>query len=161
MKKRLIKRIRENHKYIEPKYDFLKYMRICRLYTQKKHELTLNEFEILLFFYSEDMFTKYDAVKQISGMYNIGAAAFGRMIRRKLFVFYRNYGYGNGSMYVLSPLAKNIIKEFYAKLYGEEIFSEKDLNNPKFKAAPIYSAAYIRMAKSMNDELKEARITKR
>lgn len=162
MKKRLLRKIRKQYDYsYQPKFNYMKYVRTIRTYIQKKHEININELELLLYMYDEDLFTKNQIINDFRGFFNIGSAAFKRMVSREFIMFWRNYGYGVGSTYTISPLGKRIVKEFYGKLHGDEIFSEKDLNNENFKASPMYSPAYLNMIKKMSEEIKESRIRKR
>jgi len=145
-----------NIKRIEVKADYLKYLRVARFWIRKKHGVSLPDLEMLLFLYSENIFTRkrFDHYTKIMRW---DRARFGRMIAKGDIKIWRRTRGNEPALYELSFAMKSLMISFYKKLSGEEIISEA--NSPIYldKNASCSNKAYGRMIKKVNKEIKESR----
>lgn len=140
-KTKYVKRVKSN--------DFLKYWRIIRYHTLKKYEISLNELEMMLYFYNESVFTR----KQFHDFCATMAwdkKRFKNVIERG---FVRKWREGRSSvsdLYELTQKSKLICSRVYKKLNGEESITENPLNNKIMKGDSYSDKIYRQMIKKMN-----------
>ena len=98
--------------------DFLKYIKVVRAWARHKHGLSLDDFELLCYLYSEHVFdaNQFDQYCQIFGF---------TQNRRKdlmdsgLIVYFRKPEPGKRAIFELSHKAKTIMRQVYEMLQGE------------------------------------------
>lgn len=100
-----------------PDYDFLKYQRVIRLWTQRKYEISISDFEVLLFLYSENIFN-YSKFRQGSMEVGYDHKKFKNFKERNLIVVWGR-GEKGAVFWQLSRRSKTMIKEYYKMLKGE------------------------------------------
>ena len=145
--------VRENFNRVEVKSDYLKYLRVVRFWMRKKHDIGLGDLEMLLFLYSENLFSR-DRFDDYAKILSWDRSRFGRLVTRGDIRIWRKKKGAQATLYELSFRMKKIMEEFYKKLSGEEIISENFQNNPIFVQYRDSCAnkAYRRKINKMNKE---------
>lgn len=137
------------------KYDFLKYWRIVRKYTQEKHGLTYPDLEMLLFLYSEGKFKRAD-FDEFNELFPWRVGRFEDLRKRGHIVKWRTQRGREGALYCLSHQTSAIIRSIYQKLDGTEAIGEN--RNPFFKSNPSYTdKVYRNYIKKLNKELRDGK----
>ena len=117
-------------------HDCLKYWRVIRYFIKSKYNLSTAEIEMLLFLYSEDIFTKK---KFEEGWIEI-------FKKRKV---------STRSIFQLSYKSQRMIDSIYKKLSGEEIPTQ-ERGNPIFKKNVKYTdKVYKQMIIEMNKSIRQ------
>lgn len=101
------------------KYDFLKNITVIKRWVKAKHGLTDLEFELILFLYSEKLFTR----KQIEGYSTLipwDKDRFYKMIKNGWIHEYRERTYSRLPVYELTRKAKLVVAYVY-KMMTEEV----------------------------------------
>lgn len=135
------------------KYDFLKNWRIVRYWAKRKYNITQEEIDILLFFYSEGIFKRKDFYEhQIIFKWDKGR--FNRLVRDGYISNWRDYTSkgAKSKLYELSIKSKRICLSIYKKLMYEETISENRQHNPIFGKASYSDKMYRQVIKRMNQK---------
>ena len=136
--------------------DYLKYWRIIRYFIKTKYKLTTGEIEMLLFLYSEDIFSRerFDQFNNLLGWNN---NRFFSLKQRGWIDVFREKTKRRKPLYQLSYKAQRVIISLYKKLNGEEIPTTAN-NNPIFARDVNYNhKVYKRMILEMNQSIKQQR----
>jgi hypothetical protein len=98
--------------------DFLKYIKVVRAWARYKHGLSLEDFELLCYLYSEHVFDgdQFDKYCQIFGFTKDRRKD---LMDKKLIVHFRKPEPGKRAIYELSFQAKTIMRQVYEMLQGE------------------------------------------
>jgi hypothetical protein len=140
-----------------PVHDYLKYYRVVRYYVCKKHGITLLELEMLLFLYSEGLFT-IDRIKEFRYCFPWKKVTFEKMLEREFIEIWREKK-GAKRKFQLSYKAKMMVTSAYNMLNGQQLIPEKRGVGTMFLAKPIYSdKTYTEVIKMMNRDNKGTRI---
>jgi hypothetical protein len=135
--------------------DYMKYLRVVRAWARFKHGISLDDFEMLCFLYSEHIFDadQYDHYRQIFGFSQARRVDF---INRGLIVYFRKPGTGQRAIYELSAQAKSIMRQCYAMLAGEKpIPSIKEVTPKSDKPHHFATRQYDRVINKINKNSKE------
>jgi hypothetical protein len=94
--------------------DFLKYIKVVRAWARYKHGLSLEDFEMLCYLYSEHVFdaNQFDQYCQIFGFTKNRRLD---LMEKGLIVHFRKPEPGKRAIYELSHQAKAIMRQVYAK----------------------------------------------
>ena len=136
--------------------DYLKYWRIIRYFIKNKYKLTTGELDMLLFLYSEEIFSrdKFNEYNQLLGWNN---NRFISLKDRGWIDVFRKKTSRRKSLYQLSYKAQRVILSLYKKLNGEEIPTTAN-NNPLFARDVSYNhKVYRNMILEMNRAIKQQR----
>jgi|TARA_Y100000004_G_C8912112_1_gene411402 hypothetical protein len=136
--------------------DYLKYWRIIRYFIKNKYKLTTGELDMLLFLYSEEIFSrdKFNEYNQLLGWNN---NRFISLKDRGWIDVFRKKTSRRKSLYQLSYKAQRVILSLYKKLNGEEIPTTAN-NNPLFARDVGYNhKVYRNMILEMNRAIKQQR----
>lgn len=98
--------------------DFLKYIKVVRAWVRHKHGLSLEDFELLCYLYSEHVFdaNQFDQYCQIFGFTQNRRKD---LMDKGLVVYFRKPEPGKRAIFELSFKAKSIMKQVYEMLQGE------------------------------------------
>ena len=98
--------------------DFLKYIKVVRAWARHKHGLSLEDFEMLCYLYSEHVFdaNQFDQYCQIFGFTKNRRQD---LMEKGLIVHFRKPEQGKRAIYELSYQAKAIMRQVYEMLQGE------------------------------------------
>jgi hypothetical protein len=145
----------------EPSFDYLKYMRVARLWIHKVHGLSLPDLEMLLFLRTERLFSRQDFDKYENIM-SWDKGRFSRLLKDGWIVKWRTEGKDRNryALYNVSPRGKKILASFYRKLSGDEDYSLDTRKNPVMKKSAGFSDKTLAMQmKKINEENRERRLT--
>lgn len=127
-----------NPKRIEPRIDFLKNFRICRYWVKNKYDLGISDLEIILFLYTEQVFTR-NKFEEYRNIMPWQANYFKKMKEKELISIWRERKYREAALWELSFKGKRIVREFYSRLTGEVLISERPHSNRTFKEGGCYT----------------------
>jgi len=145
------------------KRDYLKFWKVIREYFKVRHNLSQADLDMLLYLYSERYFN-ITTFKEYEKIFSWNKERFYRLIKEGWIELFSSRQKGRPAMrskalYCLSYKAKRMVNSIYKKLEGEEI-PETMCNNPMFKKNVRFSdKVYRNMIITMNQELKENRLT--
>jgi len=129
--------------------DCLKYWRVIRYFIKSKYELTTSDLDMLLFLYSEDIFSK-EKFDEFDSLLSWNEDRFDRLLRDGWIEVFRKRRKKHKSLYGLTFKSQRVISSVYKKLSGEEIPTSLN-NNPIFVKNVKYSdKAYRKMILEMN-----------
>ena len=147
------KKIRKTYDRKTPSNDYLKYWRVVRYWVKAKYGLTTPDLEMLLFLYSEQIFTK-DKFSDFKEIMSWDKNRFERLRQEGWIIVWKKREGKNKALYEVSHKGKKVVGMVYKKLNGEEI-SER---NPLFlKSANYMSKVYRNMIIEMNKSIKRQR----
>lgn len=136
--------------------DYLKYWKVIRQYYKTKHGLTQADLDMLLFLYSEPYFSK-DKFQEFNNILTWDRHRFENLLRDGWIENFRKSHGSNRGIYNLSDKGKNIVRDLYRKLNGEEIPTSLT-NNPMFyKNVKYTDKVYRNMIIQMNEAIKQRR----
>ena len=150
--------IRKNYDRVQPRHDWLKYWRVVRYWVRAAYGLKYPDLEMLLFLYSENLFSRDDFEKYEMIM-SWDVARFNNLLSDGWINKWRGHTNKEKALYTLSYKGKRLMETIYKKLSGEEIISENRLKNPLFKAtASPRDKVYRGMIEEMNAAIRAARV---
>lgn len=148
--------IRKNTSRRKPNYDYLKYWRTIRYWIKAKYKLTTPDIEMLLFLYSENMFTK-TKFKRFEQIMSWDVNRFDKLLRDDWIHVWRKRKGKEATLYELTYKSKRIVTLIYKKLNGEEI-AETAHSNPLFRNDASYmDKVYRQSIVEMNKFIKQQR----
>ena len=129
--------------------DCLKYWRVIRYFIKSKYGLTTGDLDMLLFLYSEDIFSK-EKFDEFDSLLSWNEARFDRLHRDGWIEVFRKRRKKHKTLYGVTFKTQRVISSVYKKLSGEEIPTSLN-NNPIFAKNVKYSdKAYRKMILEMN-----------
>ena len=148
--------IRKNTSRRKPNYDYLKYWRTIRYWIKAKYKLTTPDIEMLLFLYSENMFTK-TKFKRFEQIMSWDVNRCDKLLRDDWIHVWRKRKGKEATLYELTYKSKRIVTLIYKKLNGEEI-AETAHSNPLFRNDASYmDKVYRQSIVEMNKFIKQQR----
>ena len=148
--------IRKNTSRRKPNYDYLKYWRTIRYWIKAKYKLTTPDIEMILFLYSENMFTK-TKFKRFEQIMSWDVNRFDKLLRDDWIHVWRKRKGKEATLYELTYKSKRIVTLIYKKLNGEEI-AETAHSNPLFRNDASYmDKVYRQSIVEMNKFIKQQR----
>ena len=136
--------------------DCLKYWRVIRYFIKQKHGLTTADLDMLLFLYSEDIFSK-EKFKEFDNILSWDEDRFDRLLRDGWIEVFRRRRKKFKTLYGLTFKTQRVISSIYKKLSGEEIPTDMS-NNPIFaKNVKLSDTIYKKMIISMNESIRQRR----
>ena len=134
-----------------PEHDYLKYWKVIKYWAKRKYEITTGELELMLFLYSEHLFTK-TKFEEYNELMSWDNNRFYNLIKKGWIHKWRPKKSNEAALYELTFQAKRMISNVYAKLNGEDI-PENASNNPVFKHDVKYrDKVYRNYMKKINRE---------
>ena len=136
--------------------DYLKYWRVIRYWGKAKYNIGTPELELLLFLYSEQMFTK-SRFQEFETIMSWDTKRFNNLLRDGWLQVFRKRAGKNATLYELSYKGKSLVRTVYRKLNGEEVGESPNIN-PLFRLDASYMDKMQRkMIKEMNEFIKQQR----
>ena len=136
--------------------DCLKYWRVIRYFIKKKYGLTTADLDMLLFLYSEEIFSK-KKFEEFDNLLAWDGKRFDRLYEEGWIEVFRKRKKTTKSMYSISYKTERVISGIYKKLSGEEIPSSLT-GNPMFAKNVCYTdKVYRNMILEMNKIIKQQR----
>ena len=149
------KELKNNYTRRAPKDNWLKYFRVIRYYMKRKFDLGLPDLEMLLFLYSEGLFTRSD-FSEFEEIMSWDRKRFDRLREKGMIVMWRKSRGSEPALYEVSHRCRQLITHFYKKLAGEELISENKYINPVFASDANYmDKVYKRAIKRFNQEQRQ------
>tara|TARA_R100000951_G_C2638824_1_gene180198 strand:- start:1503 stop:1970 length:468 start_codon:yes stop_codon:yes gene_type:complete len=148
-------RFRKNYDRREPNADYLKYWKVVKQWARAKYNLGTADIEMMLFLYSEGLFTKFE-FEEFNEIMSWDKNRFHKMLKDEWIIKWRERKGRESTLYELGFKGKRVCASIYKKLNKEEVISEDRRNNPIFNKSTKYSnKVYRKMIKKMNQEVKE------
>jgi hypothetical protein len=136
--------------------DCLKYWRVIRYFIKQKHGLTTGDLDMLLFLYSEDIFSK-EKFEEFDNLLSWDEDRFDRLLRDGWIEVFRRRRKKFKTLYGLTFKTQRVISSIYKKLSGEEIPTDMS-NNPIFaKNVKFSDKVYKKMIIEMNHTIRQQR----
>ena len=136
--------------------DCLKYWRVIRYFIKAKHGLTTGDLDMLLFLYSEDIFSKAK-FEEFDNILSWDVDRFNRLLRDGWIEVFRKRRKKYKTLYGLSFKTQRVINSIYKKLSGEEIPTSLS-SNPMFaKNVKFSDKVYRKMILEMNASIRQQR----
>lgn len=136
--------------------DCLKYWRVIRYFIKQKYGLTTADLDMLLFLYSEDIFSK-EKFEEFDNLLSWDEDRFDRLLRDGWIEVFRRRRKKFKTLYGLTYKTQRVISSIYKKLSGEEIPMDVS-NNPMFaKNVKFSDKVYKKMIIQMNDTIRQQR----
>jgi len=136
--------------------DCLKYWRVIRYFIKQKYGLTTADLDMLLFLYSEDIFSK-EKFEEFDNLLSWDEERFNRLYKEGWIEVFRNRKKTRKSLYCISFKTDRVISGIYKKLSGQEIPTSLS-GNPMFAKNVKYSdKIYRNMILEMNAAIRQQR----
>jgi hypothetical protein len=147
-------RIRKNYDRKEPNNDYLKYWKVVKQWARAKYNLNTADIEMMLFLYSEGLFTQLQ-FEEFNEIMSWDKARINKMLKNNWIVKWRERKGKESTLYELGFQGKRVCASIYKKLNKEEVISEDRRRNPMFKNKTSYGdKIYRKMIIKMNKEIK-------
>ena len=136
--------------------DCLKYWRVIRYFIKQKYGLTTGDLDMLLFLYSEEIFSK-EKFNEFDNLMSWDEDRFDRLLRDGWIEVFRKRRKKYKSLYGLTFKTQRVISSIYKKLSGEEIPTSLS-GNPMFaKNVKFSDKVYRNMILEMNASIRQQR----
>ena len=136
--------------------DCLKYWRVIRYFIKQKYGLTTADLDMLLFLYSEEIFSK-KKFEEFDNLLAWDGKRFDRLYKEGWIEVFRKRKKTTKSLYSISYKTERVISGIYKKLSGEEIPTSLT-GNPIFAKNVCYTdKVYRNMILEMNKIIKQQR----
>ena len=132
--------------------DFLKYIKVVRAWARHKHGITLDDFEMLCYLYSEHVFdaNQFDQYCQIFGFTKNRRQD---LMDRGLIIHFRKPEPGKRAIYELSHQAKAIMRQVYEMLQGQKPIPKlSDIKPKSNKPHHFATRQYDRVISRLNKD---------
>ena len=150
--------IRKNYDRTQPKHNWLKYWRVVRYWVKEFYGLSYPDLEMLLFLYSEDLFSRADFEKYETLM-SWDVVRFQNLLRDGWIRKWRDSTNKQCALYTLSFKGKRAMATVYKKLSMEDTISENPRYNKLFREdASPRDKVYRSMIEEMNEAIRKARV---
>ena len=137
-------------------HDCLKYWRVIRYFVKRKYGLSTADLDMLLFLYSEDIFSQKQ-FKEYNNLLSWDRHRFKRLLDNNWIEIFRPKTKRLRTLYSVSYKTQRMIGSLYKKLSGEEIPTSQT-SNPMFaKNVSFSDEVYRNMIKEMNAIIKQQR----
>jgi len=137
-------------------HDCLKYWRVIRYFIKAKYGLTTADLDMLLFLYSEEIFSK-KKFEEFDNLLIWDGERFNRLYKEGWIEIFRKRKKTTKSLYSLSFKTERVISGIYKKLSGEEIPTSLS-GNPMFAKNVKYTdKVYRNMILEMNKVIRQQR----
>lgn len=147
-------RFRKNYDRREPNADYLKYWKVVKQWARARYDLGTADIEMMLFLYSEGLFTKFQ-FEEFNEIMSWDKNRFHKMLKDEWIIKWRERKGRESTLYELGFKGKRVCASIYKILNKEEIISEDRRRNPMFKNNTKYgNKVYRKMIIKMNKEIK-------
>ena len=136
--------------------DCLKYWRVIRYFIKQKYGLTTADLDMLLFLYSEDIFSK-EKFEEFDNLLSWDEDRFDRLLRDGWIEVFRRRRKKFKTLYGLTYKTQRVISSIYKKLSGEEIPMDVSNNPILAKNVKFSDKVYKKMIIQMNESIRQQR----
>ena len=136
--------------------DYLKYWRVIRYFIKAKYGLTTGDLDMLLFLYSEDIFSKAK-FEEFDNLLSWDVDRFDRLLRDGWIEVFRRRRKKFKTLYGVSFKTQRVINSIYKKLSGEEIPTSQSANPMFAKNVKFTDKVYRKMILQMNASIRQQR----
>jgi len=136
--------------------DYLKYWRVIRYFIKAKYGLTTGDLDMLLFLYSEDIFSKAK-FEEFDNLLSWDVDRFDRLLRDGWIEVFRRRRKKYKTLYGVSFKTQRVINSIYKKLSGEEIPTSQSANPMFAKNVKFSDKVYRKMILQMNASIRQQR----
>ena len=136
--------------------DCLKYWRVIRYFIKQKYGLSTSDLDMLLFLYSEEIFSK-EKFKQFDNILSWDKDRFARLLRDGWIEVFRKRRKKHKTLYGLSFKSQRAVSSIYKKLSGEEIPTDLSSNPIFAKNVKLSDEIYRKMIIQMNASIRQQR----
>ena len=136
--------------------DCLKYWRVIRYFIKSKYGLTTPDLDMLLFLYSEDIFTK-EKFEEFDNLLSWDTNRFKRLMRDGWIESFYPTPVKHKTLYGLTFKTQRVISGIYKKLSGEEIPTDIKNNRMFAKNVKYSDKVYRNMILEMNKAIQQQR----
>ena len=136
--------------------DCLKYWRVIRYFILQKYGLTTADLDMLLFLYSEDIFSKAK-FEEFDNLLSWDEDRFDRLLRDGWIEVFRRRRKKFKTLYGLTFKTQRVISGIYKKLSGEEIPTSQSSNPIFAKNVKFSDKVYKKMIIEMNESIRQQR----
>ena len=136
--------------------DYLKYWRVIRYFIKAKYGLTTGDLDMLLFLYSEDIFSKAK-FEEFDNLLSWDVDRFDRLLRDGWIEVFRRRRKKFKTLYGVSFKTQRVINSIYKKLSVEEIPTSQSANPMFAKNVKFTDKVYRKMILQMNASIRQQR----
>ena len=137
-------------------HDCLKYWRVIRYFVKRKYGLSTADLDMLLFLYSEDIFSQKQ-FKEYNNLLSWDRHRFKRLLDNEWIEIFRPKTKRLKTMYSVTYKTQRMVDMVYKKLSGEEI-PMSQTSNPMFAKNVSYNdQVYKNMIIEMNKTIRQQR----
>lgn len=147
-------RRRKTYDRREVKSDYMKYWRTIRRYIQVKYDLSEPDLDVLMFLYSEQLFTYYKFLEFANDM-SWDRERFKRLKDNEWIHMYSDKYRGQYRLYELTRKGRHVITKMYKHLSMELEISEVPKNNPVFNRARFSDRTLATSITKFNEEVRK------
>tara|TARA_E500000318_G_scaffold38065_1_gene36678 strand:- start:958 stop:1455 length:498 start_codon:yes stop_codon:yes gene_type:complete len=137
-------------------HDCLKYWRVIRYFIKRKYSLSTADLDMLLFLYTEDIFSKQQFL-DYEDLLSWDRHRFKRLLDNGWVEIFRPKTKRLNTMYSVTYKTQRMIDSLYKKLSGEEIPTSQTSNPIFAKNVSFSDEVYKNMIKEMNKSIKQQR----
>jgi len=137
-------------------HDCLKYWRVIRYFIKAKYGLTTADLDMLLFLYSEEIFSK-KKFEEFDNLLIWDGERFNRLYKEGWIEIFRNRKKTTKSLYSISFKTERVISGIYKKLSREEIPMSLSGNPMLAKNVKYTDKVYRNMIIEMNKAIRQQR----
>jgi len=148
------KQIQKRYIRREPVSDYLKWWRVIRRFNCIKHDISSTDLDVVLYLYSESLFTYWDFVEycQILGW---DRKRFRRLIDDGWIHCWRNKKNGEHRLYELTRKGRHMCTYMYKTLNYESCIPETTKNNPVMRKKKFSEKVLAHSILRFNEEVRK------
>ncbi len=154
------KQIQRHYTRRQVKNDFLKYWRVVRRYTQIKYDLSEQDLEVLLYLYSEGLFTYYD-YKEYTNTMSWDIKRFARLKEDGWIHMWHDKYRGSYRLYELTRHGRHVCTNLYKQLNGEVEIPENSKHNPLVTSKKYSDRVLWMSVKKFNEHVRKNKVSTR
>ncbi len=157
---KVVKQIQRNYTRREPKSDYLKWWRIIRRYTMIRYDLSTADLEMLLYLYSEGLFTYWD-FQEYANAFGWDRHRFKRLKEDGWVHCWKEKHRGDHRLYEITRHGRHVCTNMYKMLNYEMQIPESTSKNPIMKKRTYSDKVLVLSIKKFNEEVRKQNPHKR
>jgi hypothetical protein len=157
---KVVKQIQRNYTRREPKSDYLKWWRIIRRYTMIRYNLSTADLEMLLYLYSEGLFTYWD-FQEYANAFGWDRHRFTRLKEDGWLHCWKEKHRGDHRLYEITRHGRHVCTNMYKMLNYEMEIPESTSKNPIMKKRTYSDKVLVLSIKKFNEEVRKQNPHKR
>lgn len=148
------KQIIRNYIRTEPSNDYLKWWRVVRRYTCIKHDITSPDLDIMLYLYSEGLFTYWD-FKEYANCFGWDKGRFKRLKDNGWIHCWKEKHRGDHRLYELTRHGRTVCTYMYKMLNYQMEIPESTRRNPVMRKRTFSEKVLAISIKKFNEEVRK------